>query len=278
MKILCTGVAGFIGSHLGDTLAEDHYFCGCDNLLTGRESNWPDAEDIDITNRSAFYEFANKVKPELVIHCAASYDDAQKWHRDTDINVAGAINVAAVAKHHGAGVIYFQTSLPPISSYAISKIAGEHYLRLSGIPLAVYQLANIYGPRNLSGAIPAFYKRLAAGEPCTVSDTVRNFVFVDDLVAEVIDNLEREGSFGISSAKDTSILELFGWISELMGTKGDFESLIRAPEDVGSLHPVYPNPPDWQPKVPLEEGLRRAISWYSKNGVEQAYTHLSLKG
>ena len=89
---------------------------------------------------------ANAIKPELVIHCAASYKDPNQWHQDTATNVEGAINVAAVAKHHNARIIYFQTVLPPISSYAISKIAGEHYLRLSGQPLTVFRLAAVYGP------------------------------------------------------------------------------------------------------------------------------------
>ena len=280
MRILCTGGAGFLGSHLLERLTDEgHEVWGFDNFLTGRRENW-EAKDLDITDRQTLYADANMIEPELVIHCAASYADPQKWHRDTDVNVAGAINVAAVAKHHGARIIYFQTSLPPISSYAISKIAGEHYLRLAGIPLAVYQLANIYGPRNLSGAIPAFYKRLAAGESCIVTDTTRNFVFVEDLVNEVVRDLEREGSFGICSAEDTSILELFLLMRTLMGERGTFERTERPKEDVGSLRPAYPSPPSWwwKRQVPLEEGLGRAIAWYSENGVEQAYTHLSLKG
>ena len=101
--------------------------------------------------------------------------------------MAGAINVAAVAKHHDARIIYFQTVLPPISSYAISKIAGEHYLRLSGQPLTVYRLASVYGPRNLSGPIPTFYRRIKAGETCSVvRDVTRDFVFIEDLVARVM--------------------------------------------------------------------------------------------
>ena len=89
------------------------------------------------------------------------------------------------ARHHDARIIYFQTVLPPISSYAISKIAAEHYLRLSGVPLTVFRLAAVYGPRNLSGAIPTFYRQVAAGEPCTVvEDATRDFVFIDDLVEQ----------------------------------------------------------------------------------------------
>ena len=98
----------------------------------------------------------------------------------------GAQSVARAAQDWNARIFYFQTVLPPISSYAISKIAGEHYLRLSGQPLTVFRLASIYGPRNLSGAIPTFYRQIKAGQPCTVvEDATRDFVFIEDLVKRV---------------------------------------------------------------------------------------------
>ncbi len=93
------------------------------------------------------------------MHCAASYSNPNFWHRDTQTNVLGTINATIAAKHHGARLIYFQTALPPISSYAISKIAGEQYIGLSDVEATVFRLANIYGPRNLSGPLPAFWKR-----------------------------------------------------------------------------------------------------------------------
>ena len=96
-----------------------------------------------------------------------------------------------------ARIFYFQTVLPPISSYAISKIAGEHYLRLSGQPLTVFRLASIYGPRNLSGAIPTFYRQIKAGQPCTVvEDATRDFVFIEDLVERVESGLVDHGGLG----------------------------------------------------------------------------------
>src|SRR5688572_33205969 len=173
---------------------------GFDNLLTGRKENGPVVE-LDITDRPMLYELANLTQPEVVIHCAASYSDPDLWHRDTDTNVAGAINAAAVAKHHGAHLLYFQTILPPVSSYAISKIAAEQYLRLSGVPLTVFRMANIYGPRNLSGPVPVFYKRITSGKPCVVVDTTRDMVFIDDLircVKTVVDN-RLEGTYDVCS-------------------------------------------------------------------------------
>ena len=130
MNILITGGAGFVGSHIADALCEEHAVYVADNFLTGRKENWSDTDFIDIIERKIFYAYANEVEPHLVIHCAASYSDPDLWHRDALTNVSGCINAAAVARHHNAHLIYFQTILPPISSYAISKIAGEQYLRL----------------------------------------------------------------------------------------------------------------------------------------------------
>jgi UDP-glucose 4-epimerase len=107
MNILITGICGFIGSHLADRfLKEGHDVSGVDNLETGRFENSPVAfEHVDIADRQDFYNVANRSEPDLVVHCAASYKDPNKWHTDTDSNVTGTINAALVAKHHGANLV-----------------------------------------------------------------------------------------------------------------------------------------------------------------------------
>ena len=275
MNILVTGIAGFVGSHLAEAFTDaGHAVDGVDTFETGRGENWRTAGHVDITDRPKFYDYANWVKPELVIHCAASYKDPDKWHRDTDVNVAGAINVAAVAKHHDARIVYFQTVLPPISSYAISKIAGEHYLRLSGQPLTVYRLASVYGPRNLSGPIPTFYRRIKAGETCSVvRDVTRDFVFIEDLVARVIRQSE-EGVIDVRSGTETPIEWLPAVIGDALGVEPVIELRDRAPDDVTSydMHGV--------PRigVPIAEGIAKTVAWYEEHGVAETYTHLALKG
>jgi UDP-glucose 4-epimerase len=277
MRILCTGAGGFIGSTLMDALSESHEVYGFDNFLTGSKENNPDVFDMDITERPAMYGAANELKPELVIHCAASYKDPNLWHQDTDTNVMGAINVAAVAKHHNARIIYFQTVLPPISSYAISKIAGEHYLRLSGQPLTVFRLAAVYGPRNLSGAIPTFYRQVKAGLPCTVvEDASRDFVFVGDLVEQVLDVVQNpyHGTLDIRTGIETRILEIPQMIGQLLEQEAVMKLIPRPPHDVKS-YSIDGIP--LEDAVPFYAGLKKAVEWYEEHGVGETYTHLSLE-
>jgi UDP-glucose 4-epimerase len=251
---------------------------GFDNFLTGRQENCFRVEYRDIIERHSIYSLANEVEPELIIHCAASYKDPNLWHQDTRTNVEGAINVAAVAKHHNARIIYFQTVLPPISSYAISKIAGEHYLRLSGQPLTVFRLAAVYGPRNLSGAIPTFYRQVKAGLPCTVvEDASRDFVFVGDLVKRVLYEVEHffPGVEDIRTGVETRILEIPQMIGQLLETEAVMKLIPRPSHDV----PYYDmdGSPLYHP-TPFHAGLKKAVEWYEQHGVGETYTHLELKG
>ncbi len=246
---------------------------GFDNYLTGKNL---EVEFIDITQRNMVYALANEVEPDLVIHCAASYKDPDKWHLDTETNIAGAINVAAVARHHSARVIYFQTVLPPISSYAISKIAAEHYLRLSGVPLTVFRLAAVYGPRNISGAIPTFYRQIVNGEPCTVvEDATRDFVFIEDLVERVCFALEfdrPQKTMDIRTGIETPIRHIPALIGEMLDIEPIVNLVPRREDDVQAYSM------NGTPRVgtPFVEGLHKAVDWYEQNGVTETHTHLRI--
>jgi UDP-glucose 4-epimerase len=289
MRVLVTGAAGFIGSHLTDRLlAHGHTVWGVDNYLTGRRDNVQPGDalaEADITDRRSFYTIANELEPELVIHCAASYSDPNLWHRDTDTNIAGTINAINVAKHHGARLIYFQTALPPISSYAISKIAGEQYIALSGVSALIFRLANIYGPRNLSGPIPTFYKRLTNGDPCTVVDTRREMVYIGDLVDLVTAAIYTgaEGKFDVCTGAPYLIEDLYRAVVVAGGfSTGPPPEIVAAPEDdvkqmelEGFVTELFFG---WKPETGLDVGVKAAVDWYRERGVTDTYTHLTLKG
>lgn len=281
--MLVTGAAGFIGSHLSDRLlADGHDVFGVDNLTTGRMENFPGELVVeDIADRDALYGIANRVKPELVVHCAASYSNPDFWHRDTDTNVTGTINATLVACHHGARLVYFQTALPPISSYAISKIAGEQYIHLSGVPATVFRLANMYGPRNLSGPIPTFFRRISAGEPCTVVDTRRDMVFIDDLVDAVMRAVDRgvTGKFDICSGNHLPIERLYWAVALSLGCDVEPGRVAAAADDVAQME-LDPRGADivfdWLASTQFEQGVARTVAWYREHGVDQTYTHLNV--
>lgn len=276
-RILITGAGGFVGSHLMDAYPDA---VGFDNFLTGRRDNNERVVELDITQRNHLYALANDTKPDIVIHCSASYSDPDLWHRDTDINVNGAINAAVVAKHHGAHLFYFQTILPPVSSYAISKIAAEQYLRLSGVPLTVFRMANIYGPRNMSGPIPVFYKRITTGKDCFVVDTTRDMVFIDDLIRCVqtcVDN-RLEGTYDVCSGTQYPIMDLYQAVADELEHDVVPPVIPPDPDDVQGTISLDNALPSWKwtYKTPLAEGIARTVASYQEATMGDTYTHLRM--
>jgi UDP-glucose 4-epimerase len=307
MKVLITGGAGFIGSHLADRLVErNDNVLVIDNYATGRKDNLTSGDnltvvegtiaDTDLVNR-LFSEF----KPDVVVHAAAAYRDPDDWAEDARTNVLGSANVVQAAKANGVKrLIYFQTALgyglkpieqpitlnhplrPGGSSYAISKTAGENYVELGGLDFLSFRLANAYGPRNLSGPLPTFFQRLTTGKPCFVMDTRRDFVYIDDLtnvVLKAIDGAGESGYYHVSSGSDYAIKELFDATVKALDMKlaQDVEVRPRNPDDAYTilLDPSKTNQTfDWQVTTPLEEGVRAAIDWYKQNGITQTFTHL----
>lgn len=285
MNVLITGAAGFIGSHLADRLiAEGHTVVGIDNLETGRRDNFQGELHVEnIADRDVLYGIANKVEPDLIVHCAASYSNPNYWHRDTDTNVTGTINTAIAAAHHGAHLVYFQTALPPISSYAISKIAGEQYIKLSGVKHTIFRLANMYGPRNVSGPIPTFFRRMTNGEPCTVVNTRRDMVYVSDLVDAVMTAVDGQvaGKFDICSGAHLPIEQLYWAVAGELGVDTEPGRIPAGSDDVKEMEldqTLAVTRLDWKPRVRLEDGVASAVAWYRENGISETYTHLTIKG
>ena len=311
MKILVTGGAGFIGSHLTDRLlARGEEVLVIDNYATGRRDNLPASAagltvvEGDIADGELVDRTVGEFGPDVVVHAAASYKDPQDWVSDTRTNVLGTVNVVKAAQATGARkLIYLQTALcyglkpleQPItlshpirsegSSYAISKTAGEHYIALSGIEFQSSRLANAYGPRNLSGPLPTFYSRLTTGKPCFVMDTRRDFVFVSDLVnvlEKAIDGAGRRGAYHISSGSDYAIEELFNGTIAALGMTLDKPVEVR-PRGEDDAFTILLDPAEterdfsWKVSVPLTEGVARAIAYYQQFGITDTYTHLTIK-
>lgn len=306
MKILITGGGGFIGSHLADRLlAAGHEVCTVDTYATSRRDNLTPQDGLTIVEGSiadeAFFEgVMDDFRPDAVAHAAASYKDPDAWAEDARANALGTAIVVKASERLGVKrLVYFQTALcygvkpeeqpitlnhplrPYESSYAISKTAGENYIRLSSLDWVSFRLANVYGPRNLSGPLPTFFSRLTQDKPCFVTDTRRDFLFVSDLVDVVVPALVDgvgSGAYHVSSGSDVSIKELFDATTAALGLgEIDVEIRPRAADDAESilLDPSRTNADfDWKTSVALEDGVAQAIAWYQEHGIEQTYTHL----
>jgi UDP-glucose 4-epimerase len=308
MRVLITGGGGFIGSHLADRLlADGNEVLAIDTFATGRRDNLSEREGLtmvegSIADREVLDRAMDDFGPQAIAHAAASYKDPEAWAEDARTNTLGTANVVEAAKAGDAErIVYFQTALcygtqplenpisldhpiRPDSSYAISKTGGEQYIQISGIPYVSLRLANVYGPRNLSGPLPTFFQRLSEDKPCFVMDTRRDFVYVSDLLDVVLAALAGtgEGVYHVSSGSDVSIKELFGAVVESMGVEleGEVEVRPRPEEDAPSilLDPARTEKEfDWKAKVPLADGVAEAIAWYRENGVGATYTHLKAE-
>jgi len=306
MKVLITGGAGFIGSHITDRLlARGDEVLVIDNFATGRRDNLTPSRGLTLIEGTiADPELVARAfalcQPDVVVHAAAAYKDPANWPEDARTNALGTANVVQASTKAGVRrLIYFQTALcyglhpieqpitlthpvrPEGSSYAISKTAGEQYVMLSDLDFLSFRLANAYGPRNMSGPLPTFFQRLTTGKACFVMDTRRDFVFVDDLVEVVIkaiDGAGRKGAYHISSGSDYAIKELFDeTVRALQVTVDPVEVRPRNPDDVFSILLDPSKTCDdfsWRASTPLKEGVRRAIAYYADKGISETFTHL----
>lgn len=306
MKVLITGGAGFIGSHLTDRLLDGgHEVLVIDNYATARRDNLKPRDGLTIVEETiadadAVSRAFDGFSPECVVHAAASYKDPQDWAEDVRTNSLGTANVVKAALATGVPrLIYFQTALcygttpieqpitlehpiRPDSSYAISKTAGEQYIAMSGIDFVSFRLANAYGPRNVSGPLPTFFQRLTEGKPCFVMDTRRDFIYVDDLVAVVLKAVLEgtgHGYYHVSTGSDYAIKELFDATIDALGIELEEDVEVR-PRGEDDAYTILLDPSriradfGWDVTVPLQEGVARAIAYYRECGISETFTHL----
>lgn len=311
MNVLITGGAGFIGSHLADRLLQrGDRVTVIDNYATGRRDNLRGDARLSvvegtIADRALVEHVFAGAAFDVVVHAAASYKEPENWEEDARTNVVGTANVVQVAQRAAVRrFIYYQTALcygvqpleqpitldhplrPGDSSYAISKTAGEHYVRLSGLDFVSFRLANAYGPRNLSGPLPTFYSRLTSDKPCFIADTRRDFIYVADLIDVTLLAIDGHGNGGIyhvSSGADFSIKELYDAAIEALGLRPSKDVEIR-PRGADDAFTILLDPSrtrrefGWSVKTPLRLGVQAAIEWYQQFGITQTFTHLKQSG
>jgi UDP-glucose 4-epimerase len=244
VRAIVTGGAGFIGSHVVDTLVErGDEVVVLDDLSHGKPENVnPGAELVvaDIRDRQAVEEVFGEARPEACLHLAAQADVRVSIARpdfDGEVNVLGTIRLLEAAREHGTrivfastgGAIYGECAEPateaaprePLSQYGTSKLAGEEYLatynRLYGSRHTALRYGNVFGPRQdphgEAGVVAIFLGLLARGEePHIFGDGTqqRDYVYVGDVAAATVAALEQPtGVFNVGTGVATSVLELF---------------------------------------------------------------------
>ena len=306
MKVFITGGLGQVGSHVAEMLlARGDQVCVIDNLATGKREHLAPNPNLEVTidtvaDPKVVESLIGDFKPEVIIHTAASYKDPEDWYNDALTNVVGGANLIKAAKANKVRrFIYFQTALcyglqplqqpirldhpkfPANSSYAISKTAAEDYLEISGQEFVTFRLANVIGPRNVSGPLPIFYQRLTEGKRCFVTKARRDFVFVKDLARYVVKAVDGigQGTYHFSSGKDIAIQELYdAVVAGLKMTEypaPDVRDL--GPDDAPSilLDPSRTFKDFGQVDfTPLDQLVAEAVAYYREYGVHGGYTHL----
>ena len=309
MKVFISGACGQIGSHIAELLlARGDQVLGIDNFATGRLEHLPPQKGLtfvegSIADRTLIDRLIGEFAPDAIVHTAASYKDPEDWYNDTLTNCVGGANLVNAAKvNKTRRFIYFQTALcygvkplqqpirldhpkfPANSSYAISKTAAEDYIEISGIDYVTFRLANVVGPRNVSGPLPIFFQRLSEGKRCFVTKARRDFVFVKDLASAVIKALDGtgRGAYHFSSGTDIAIRELYDAVVAAMQLPSYPEPEVRdlGPDDAPSI--LLDPSRTFQDFgaiefSPLATTVGAAIEYYRKFGVQGGYTHLKIE-
>lgn len=274
MKILVTGAAGFIASHVADAyVAAGNEVVILDDLSRGAESNINAKArfyQCDVRNREAVEAIFLSEKPDVVNHHAAQMDvrrGVREPHFDAQVNILGSLNVIESAVAHGARrFIYAATAgagygepkqipvpedypINPITPYGISKHTVEHYLFtfqfLYGLQYVVLRYGNVYGPRQSSqgeaGVFAIFSEQMLSGiQPVIYGDgeKVRDYVFVSDVVAANVAAVANGTNeiFNIGSGIATKDLEIFEQVRNLLGkTAVQPQYLPRRPGEIDRI-------------------------------------------
>ena len=289
MKILVTGGAGFIGSHIAEAyLAEGHDVAVLDDLSSGFEHNVPRGarfHKVDI--RSAdFDRVIAEEKPEVVNHQAARANVRESFELPVvyaDVNVCGSVNLLESCKKHGVrkviyastgGAVYGEpTEVPvpethainPLDPYGASKHHVEHYLHLYkanfGIDYTSLRYPNVFGPRQNphgeAGVVAIFTAQMLTGsrEPLINGDgeQQRDFVHGSDVARASVLSLTKGGGeiLNIGSGRGTSVNTIFQHLSELTGYGKPAQ---HGPAKKGEVSKIFLN----------AERARRILGWEPK--------------
>ncbi|MFK2826709.1 NAD-dependent epimerase/dehydratase family protein [Bacillus sp. B190/17] len=303
MKVLITGGAGFIGSHITEELLlQHHQVAVVDNLSSGKRSQVPleaDFYEEDIRKRGLDNIFSD-FQPDCVIHLAAQVSvskSLQAPFKDGEENILATINVLqCCVKHHVKKLIFSSTAalygspkyLPideqhgvkPISFYGLSKKIAESYIKMfsdiHGLTYTILRYANVYGMKQdangEAGVVSTFIERLLTNQPLHIfgdGTQTRDFIFVKDVAKANVAALTKGENeiMNISTEKQTSILDI---VNELKAITYSDISPVFDHERQGDIkssclsNKKAAHVLKWKPVYSLTNGLKETIGFYQK--------------
>jgi UDP-glucose 4-epimerase len=310
MKIVVTGGAGFIGSHVAEAyVAAGHQVVVLDDLSSGKRHQVPAGatfHQIDVQD-PAVRDVFRAEKPDLLSHHAAQMDVRRSVADpgfDARVNILGLVNLLEAAREVGTKRVLFASSggagygeqeefpapethkLEPVSPYGVSKRSSELYLgcyrAMYGLSYVAMRYANVYGPRQdphgEAGVVAIFTQKLLAGEAPTINGDgkqTRDYVYVGDLVRANLALAEHpfSGALNFGTGIETDVNQLFRAICAACG--------VERPEEHGPAKPgeqrrsvISPRLAaqviGWRPEVSLADGLARTVEFFRAQAAQRA--------
>jgi UDP-glucuronate 4-epimerase len=319
-KILVTGGAGFIGSHLtrrllerGDsiTIIDDfNDFYDPTRKRANVASLGPESVRVveaDIRDREAVDGLFSSEAFDAVVHLAARAGVRPSLAEPIlyeEVNCIGTLHLLEAARRHGPRVFVFGSSssvyginkkVPfaesdevnhPISPYATTKRTGEllcyNYHHLYGLRTSCLRFFTVYGPaQRPEMAIHKFTDLIANGNPVPLfgnGESRRDYTYIDDIIDGVVAALDLEPAFEIinlGGAETTRLSDLVTWIGDELGVEPTIEHLPDQPGDVPITYADVSKARsllDYEPRVPIREGLRQFVEWYRRRKVSTPTT------
>jgi len=304
MKILVTGGAGFIASHIVDSyIKAGHEVVVIDNLSTGK-ANFvnPKAKfyKADIRDAEEMSRIIGEFKPEVINHHAAHIQVGYSVINpqfDAQNNVIGLLNIMQAAKEIGikkmimastGGAMYGNQKTPfkdsmkeePLSPYGVSKRAGELYLNYYHqefkIPYTALRYANVYGPRQNahgeSGVIAIFSEMIAAGKQPIINGDgthTRDYVYVTDVTRanELALKTDFVGSINIGTTEETTTNEVYRQVVAEFGAKMEEKHGPARPGEQITSSLDYSRAKEvlgWEPTIKFNDGVKKVVAWYQR--------------
>jgi len=304
VKLLVTGGAGFIGSHLVDALVDrGHEVLVVDDLSTGERRNLNPAahfHELDIRSPQAA-QLVRLERPDAIFHEAAQMSVSRSVREplfDAEVNVLGTLNLLEAAREHPCRFVFASTGgalygdaevLPtpetydahPVSAYGVGKLAVEHYLHFYGfvhrLDHVVLRYANVYGPRQNphgeAGVVAIFCRALFSGrQPIINGDGLqtRDYIHVDDVVSANLAALEStvSGTFNVGTGRQVDVNQLFQLIVDRAGVPcHETHGPARPGEQRTSAldSAAARKSLGWDARKSLEDGLVETVEWFRQN-------------